>query len=282
MDEEKTESGERLLKNKRRERKVRQGKKKRSLMKGFLRFLTTVGILGFVCWFLTLSGWYLPQDAFIKMEPSIVQVVNNKIVKPAKIKAVFKNIEVPKFPIFITGLNRVKRHFLELAPVEEVYVRRYAFPARILVIIREAVPVVTIAPDEKVNPVAAFTKDGKLIIGAEYMPLPKEYKTILVLSYGNKGDDYRKWNESKIKEIEKITKYVETFSREPVEYIDMRDPKDIYVKVKSLAIRLGHPDDKIYERIKRIPSILPEAKKVENKVKYIDLSWDNVNYLKLK
>ena len=282
MNEENTESGERLLKNKRRERKVRQGKKKRSLMRGFLRFLTAVGILGFVCWFLTLPGWYLPHDAFTKLDPAIVRVVDNKIVKPAKIRAVFKDIEVPKLPIFLTGLNRVKRHFTELAPVEEVYVRRYAFPARVQVLIREAIPVVTIAPDINVSPVAAYTKDGRLITGAEYMPLPKEYKTILVLSYGNKGDDYRKWDENKIREIERITKYVETFSREPVEYIDMRNPSDIYVKVKSVNIRLGHPDNKIYERIKRLPSILPEAKKVENKVRYIDLSWDDVNYLKLK
>ena len=282
MDEEKTENGERLLKNKRRERKVRQGKKKKSLMRGFLRFFTIVGILGFVFWFLTLPGWYLSHDAFTKMDPAVVHVVNNKIVKPAKIKSMFKDIEVPKVPIFLTGLNRVKRHFLELAPVEEVYVRRYAFPARILVIIREAVPVITIAPDANIKPVAAFTKDGKLIMGSDYLPLPSEYKTILVLSYGNKGDDYRKWNENKVREIEKITKYVETFSREPVEYIDMRNPNDIFVKVKSVNIRLGNPDNKIYERIKRLPSILPEAKKVENKVRYIDLSWDNVNYLKLK
>ena len=282
QEEQNIENGEELLRVKQKERQMRKGQKKKSLLRGFLRFFTTVAIIGGVGWFCTLPGWFLPKDAFSHIQPSVIQVVNNKIVKPPRIQRALKDISVPNVPIFLAGMSNVKRALLDLAPVEEVYVRRYAFPARVLIIVREATPVVTIAPAENVKPVAAFTKEGRLIIGSEYLPLPKEYKTILVLSYGNKGDDYRKWNSAKIKEIEKITKYVETFSREPVEYLDLRNPKDVFVKIKSTLIRLGAPDDKIYERIKRIPSIMPEAKKVQSKVKYVDVSWEKVNYLKLK
>ncbi len=276
------ENPEELLKTKQRERKLRKGKKKQSFLKSLLRLVTGFSIIFVMYYFSTLQGWYLPQDAFKNVNSPCVQIVNNKIVKTPKIQGILKNIEVPRLPLYMVSFNELKYKLTSLAPVESVYIRRYAFPARILIIIREAVPVVTIAPDEKVKPVAAFTKEGRLIIGSDYLPLPEEYKTIRVLSYGNKGDDYRKWDINKIHEIEKISKYVETFSHEKIEYIDMRDPKDVYVKIKTVPVRLGQLDSNVYERIKRIPSILPQVEKVKGKVKYIDLSWEKVNYLKLE
>ena len=87
---------------------------------------------------------------------------------------------------------------------------------------------------------------------------------------------------NKIHEIERIKNYVETYSKEKVEYIDLRNPNDVYVKIKTVNIRLGRLDDGVYKRIERIPSILPQVKMVDSKVKYLDLSWEKVNYLKLK
>ena len=281
-DYQEFENPEELLKAKQRERKLRKGKKKQSFLKSMLRFLIVLSIIIGMYYFSTLQGWLLPQDAFKNTASPYVQIVNNKIVKTSKIQGILKNEEVPRLPLYMASLNDLKYKLMSLAPVESVYIRRYAFPARILIIIRESTPVITISPDEKVKPVAAFTKEGRLIIGADYLPLPEEYKTIRVLSYGNKGDDYRKWDVNKVREIEKIAKYVETFSHEKIEYIDMRNPNDIYVKIKTVPVRLGQPDANIYERIKRLPSILPQVQKVKGKVKYIDLSWEKVNYLKLE
>ncbi len=279
---EEFENPEELLRSKQRERKLRKGKKKQSFFKSVLRFFTGCGIIFAVVYFSRLSGWYLPKDAFKTLNPSYVQIVNNRVVKINKIKSVMKDVQVPVLPLYMADLNDLRYKLMSLAPVESVYIRRYAFPARILIIIREAMPVITVAPDMNVQPVAAFTKEGRLITGADYLPLPAEYRTIRVLSYGNKGDDYRKWNADKIHELEKIAKYVETFSREKIEYIDLRNPNDVYVKINTVLIRLGQQDSNIYERIKRIPSILPQIKKVQGKVKYIDLSWEKVNYLKLE
>ena len=170
---------------------------------------------------------------------------------------------------------------MKLTPIDDVYIRRYAFPARIQIIVKERIPSITIAPDEKVPPVAFFTTDGKLI-GHEYLPLNPSYKTIKVLSYGNKGDDYRKWNLNKLHEIQKIARYVETYSGESVEYIDLRNPEDVFVKIKTVNIRVGKLDENVYKRIERIPSLLPQVKLVESKIKYLDLKWDKVNYLKLE
>ena len=82
--------------------------------------------------------------------------------------------------------------------------------------------------------------------------------------------------------IEQIVKAVETYSNEKVEYIDMRKPNDVFVKIQTTSIRLGMLDSTVYERIKRIYTILPQIGDMGNQAKYIDLSWDKVNYLKLK
>ena len=282
MTEQEYENGKELLKTKQKEREIRKGQKKQSFLKSLVRFFTGIGIIAGVYYFSTLPGWYLNSDAFIKCKPDVIKIVNNKITKTQKIQSVMKEVEVPTIPIFLAPLDSLKEKLLELPPIEEVYVRRYAFPARVQLIVREATPTITISPDPNVKPIAAYTKNGRFISGPDYLPLPEEYKTILVLSYGNKGDDYSKWDLKRLQEIEKMTQYVETLSKENVEYIDLRNPKDIYIKVETALIRLGHIDDGLYDRIKRIPSILPQVKQVKGKVKYIDLSWEKVNYLKME
>lgn len=283
MEEEQLyNDGQKLVEKKQQERQLRKGKKQQNLMKGTLRFLTTFAIIGLVGYALTLKGWYLPKDVFQKCAPDRIQIVNNKIAKSGKIKASIKNVPVPKSPIFLSNLSVLKKQILALSPVEDVFIRRYAFPARIQIIIKESTPIVSVSPDVNVRPVAAFTKEGRLIIGADYLPLPAEYNTLLILSYGNKGDDYKKWDLKKIKEIQDIANNVENYTGEPVEYVDMKNPDDIYVKVKTVLVRIGKNDSLLNERIKRLPSILPEAEKVKSKLNYIDIRWDNVNYLKMK
>mgnify|MGYP004634360785 FL=1 len=86
----------------------------------------------------------------------------------------------------------------------------------------------------------------------------------------------------RVLEIEQIVKAVETYSNEKVEYIDMRKPNDVFVKIQTTSIRLGTLDSTVYERIKRIYTILPQITNVDSQIQYIDLSWDKVNYLKMK
>ena len=273
--------GKHLVKKKHRERLIRKGRMKQERFRGFMRFFISLFLLLGLGYALRCHGWYMDKNAFNYVGGSSVEIINNKIVPSHKVLALLKSSNVPDAPVYMARTNEIKKELMQLPPVENVYIRRYAFPARIQIIIRERIPVITISPDVKVAPVAFFTTDGKLI-GREYMPLSKDYKTILVLSYGNKGDDYHKWDLPKIQQIQKIVKYIETYSKEPVEYVDFRNPNDVFVKVKTVNIRLGKLDDTVYKRIERIPSILPQVKLVDSKVKYLDLSWEKVNYLKLQ
>lgn len=273
-------SGEELLEAKRKERKIRKTKKKISFLKRMLRFFTGLFIIAGMYYCSLMSGWYLPQSTFQKFDTTRIQVVNNKIVKTSTIQKVMKDLPISHKPIFLNNFGELRKEILALTPIENVYIRRFAFPARIMIIVKEATPIISIAPDEKVSPVAVFTQDAKLITGSDYLPLSNNFKTILVLSYGNKGDDYHNWNLDKIREIEKLTKYIETFSGEKMEYLDLRNPNDVYVKIKSVKIRLGRIDNKVYDKIRLIPSVLPQIKTVDSEVKYIDLRWDSV-FLKL-
>lgn len=286
MDEFETEQDEfidpkRLVNTVRKKRKLRKGRKRQSIFRKFFRFIMTIVLLcGFV-YISKMPQWYLPKDSFKKVAGTSVEIINNSIVKPQMIFALLKNTEVPNVPIYMAKTEHIRKEIKKLPPVKEVYIRRYAFPARLQIILKERVPVITISPDLKVQPVAAFSEDG-VIMKKEFFPLDKNIKTILVLSYGNKGDDYTKWNAAKIHQIEEMVNYIETYSKEKVEYVDMRNPFDVYVKIKTVNIRLGRLDESLYKRIERLPSILPQVKLVDSKVKYLDLRWEKVFYLKLQ
>lgn len=269
----------RLQKNKM-ERKIRQTQ----MWLGRFRFLVrlmTIALLIFIGYkLIKLPYWYLNDSVFNSPNNKYLEILNNKIVPSYKILSALRRTDIPRTPIYRLNTDEIKNNIMQLDPVENVFIRRFWFPARLQIIIEECTPILSIAPTINVPTVAFFTSKGKLI-GRDYLPLNKAYKTILVLTYGSKGDDYRNWNYEKIKLLENVAKAVNVNSKEPVEYIDVRNPKDVYVKIHTVNIRLGDLDDNVFERIGRISSILPQVKMLDKKIKYIDLRWKNTNYIKL-
>lgn len=273
-------SAQRRMQKNRMERKIRQSQMWLRRFQLFARMVMIIALILFGYKLLKLPQWYLSKNVFNSLDNPSLEILNNKIVPSYKILAALRRSEVPHKPIYRLETDEIKNNIMQLDPIENVYIRRFWFPARLQIIVEERVPIISISPALNVAPVAFFAKGGKLI-GRDYMPLPKSFKTVLVLSYGAKGDDYRSWDNEKIKLIEKVAKSVEANSSERVEYIDYRNAKDVYVKVKTANIRLGTLDDTVFERINRIPSILPQIKTLDKKIKYVDLRWKNANYIKL-
>lgn len=271
---------QRRLQKNQMERKIRKSKIWLNRFRFLAKYLTIFGIILFAYVLLKLPQWRLNKNVFNSTSNTSLEILNNKIVPSYKILAALRRTEVPQKPIYMIETGDIKKSIMQLEPIEDVFIRRFWFPARLQIIVQERVPVITISPKENVAPIAFFARGGKLI-GRDYMPLNKSFKTVLVLSYGVKGDDYRNWDGEKIKLIEKLARAVELNSGEKIEYIDFRNPKDVYVKVKTANIRLGDVDDTVFERIKRIPSILPQVKTLDKKIKYIDLRWKDANYIKL-
>lgn len=274
----------RRLKQSKLKRKIRHTQRRIKTFRIILRLLLIVG-LAYLCYHVIyMQSWRLPQDTFSRINSPSLKISNNKIVPSYKILAAIRQIEIPDKAIFLIKTDEIKKSILKLEPIQDVYVRRFWFPARLDIIIKERVPSILIAPNEKVQPIGYFTKDGKLI-GHEYMPLRANYKTVKVLAYCTKDDDYRKWDKPKLLYIRKLAKTIEYYADEPIEYIDLRTPGDVYVKLKSVLLRLGPVDDVNFEettrRLNRLPSLLPQVKLLDKNIKYLDLRWDKVNYVKL-
>ena len=268
------------IKRDKQERGIRRSNMWMRRLKVLLRFFMVIFLM-FLCYkIIRLHQWYLSPRAFDSAESPYLEISNNKIVPDYYIIAALRKNEVPKVPIYMFDTEGIRKNIMQLGPVENVYIRRFWFPARLQIIIQERVPIITIAPDENVEPIAFFTKGGKLI-GRDFLPLDKSFKTVRVLTYGTQGDDYRHWDKQRVEMIEKVAKTVKNVSKEPLDYIDLRNPQDVYLQIKGLPIRIGELDETCYERIKRLPSIMPQIKTLDKKIKYIDLRWRNASYIKL-
>ena len=268
------------VKHRQTERKIRKKRKKLNRLKSFLRSVLLVVLLFLIYEFVKLPQWYLPQDVFKNSDSNKIEIVNNNIVPDTVVFNSLKNISVPKLPIFLMIVKPIKKELFKIPVIKNIYVRRYGFPARIQIILRERVPVAVIKTDLNAKPVAFFTSDGILIANKNYMGLSNSKSLLTILTTSSKLD--KNWTVKKVNYIEKIVKAIETYSGEKVSYIDMRNPNDVYVRIQKTSIRLGALDSTVFERIKRIYTILPQIKDMDSRIKYIDLSWDKVNYLKLK
>lgn len=274
---------QRRMQQRKMQREVRHSQKRLKKLRVFARFIIIVGLIYIGYRIINMQSWIMDPTAFDTINNPSLEIINNKIIPSNKILMALRQNDVPRVPLFMYDTQPIKNSILHLEPVKDVYVRRYWRPARLQIQITERIPAISISPDIKAPPVAFFSEDGKLI-GREYMPLPKEYKTIMVLSYGLHGDDYRNWDDKKVNMIKDLAKAIEVNSNEQIEYIDFRNPNDVYVKIPTTLIRLGEVNEDrfpyVITRIQQIPSILPQVKKMDKKVKYINLKW-NTNYIKL-
>ncbi len=274
----------RRLKQSKMKRKIRHTQRRIKTFRIVLRLLLIVGLLYLCYHIIYMKSWRLPQDALSRLNSPALKISNNKIVPSYKILAAIRQIEIEDKAIFLIRTDEIKSSILRIEPIQDVYIRRFWFPARLDIIIKERIPSILIAPNEKVEPIAYFTRDGKLI-GHEYMPLRVNYKTVKVLAYGTKDDDYRKWDKPKLNFIKKLAKTIEFYSDEDIEYIDFRTPGDVYVKLKSVLLRLGPVDEVNFEettkKLTKLPSLLPQVKLLDKNIKYLDLRWDKVYYIKL-
>lgn len=260
------------------QRQIRRSQRRLNQLRALWKFFIIIFMISLCFIILKMPQWRLHKNAFDSLSSPALEIVNNRIVPSQKVLSALRRNQVPLQPIFLVKTDNLKKSIMQLEPVRDVYIRRFWFPARLQIIIIERTPAVLISPDTEVPPIAFFSSDGKLI-GREYMPLTDGFKTVKVITYGS-GDDYRNWDKTKILNFRKLALMVETDSGEPVEYIDYRNPKDVYVKIPTANIRLGSFNAGTFDKIQRLPSLLPQVKMLNKKVKYIDLRWDE-NYIKL-
>lgn len=271
-------------------RKLRANKMRRRIIAAKnsirnIRALIRVGlifaIIYFGFWTLKLPQWFIDKDLLAVADDSVVMIEGNLITPKYKIIDLVKQTELPHTQVFRLDTRELERNITQLQPVKKVYVRRYWFPARLNILVEERVPVFLIAPNLETEPISAITIDG-VFIDREYMPISPKFNTTKILTYGLAGDDYEQWDKKRVDEILKLIKTIEAYSKRDVKYVDLRNPKDVYVQIGDIMLRLGEINESIYNRTKWIATILPEAQnKYGGKIKYIDLRWEDARYIKL-
>ena len=272
---------ERRVKINQMQRNVRRSQLGLKRLHAVLRFVLVCLLIFAAYKVYKLPQWYLNKNIFSSASNNTLKIIGNNITPTYRIISVLRQYPVPQRPIYLFDTKNIKKEIKKLPPVKEVYIKRLWFPARLEIMIVERRPILSISPAPDVAPIAFFAEGGKLI-GREYLPLKNVNKTILVLTYGTKGDDYRNWDEIKIRKIENVVLAMEQFSGQTVEYIDMRNPKDIYIKIPEVNVRLGEMNHTAIARIRNISAILPKIKTMEKKIKYIDLRWEDTQYIKLE
>lgn len=264
----------RMLQKVQLERKKRKGNIWILRLHILLRFIIIVGLIYLMSLMTKLPQWYVDKNIFTTTSPNL-EIVNNRIVPTYKILNELRNVEVIDEPIYKFETGKIKSNLLSLEPIEDIYIRRYWFPARLKIILKERIPVISLYRSDSDNAVAFYTEDG-VLIGGDYLPLPDGVKTLKVIS----SDDYRDWDKAKIDKIINLSNYVEQVSKEKCEYFDLKNQNDVYIKLQDYLLRIGQMDATAYERISRLSSILPNMKQVKEPVKYIDLRWSDAIYLK--
>ena len=246
----------------------------------FLRILSIFLILFFIYKVLGLSGWYLNPDLVEIADNKVIKIEGNVITPKYKIVDLIRQVHLPNVQIFRLETKEIEENISKLRPIKKVYVRRLAFPARLNIIIEERVPVFLITPSIDAEPISAITADG-VFIDREYMPISPKFKTYKIITYGVRGDDYVKWTKERVGEILRLAKALEVYSKQNVVYIDLRNLNDIYIQLDKVLLRFCEINDTAHKRAKCIATILPQLGKIKQKVKYVDIRWDDANYIKV-
>ena len=270
-------------------RKLGQLKKRRELRKSKIvltrfRFFARILAICFLIWafsiIVQLPQWYLNKNIFISYPNKYLEIEGNKIVSARQILSKLKNLKIPNKPVYLVNTKYIENSILGLTPVKKVFVRRYWFPARLRIVLYERTPVLSIAPTPKVEPVAVFTNDDGIIkiIGKEYLPLASSKETYKVLTYA----PFALWKPNQVQYLTKFAFYIENATNQKLEYLDIRNPDDVFVQLKDVKLRIGGINGStIFSNIDKVIPVLPEALKTKDEFEYIDLRWDNVS-IKLK
>ena len=246
-----------------------------------LAFFMVLGIAGLCNWLVNLPQWYINQEKLAKSTTEVLKIQGNIITPDYKIINMVRQTQLPNTQIFRLDTTELENNISQLRPIKKVYVRRYWFPARLVVNVDERTPAFLLAPNLESNPNSALTTDG-IMIDHDYLPLSPIFKTKKLLTYGVKDGIDEVWDKKRVEEILKLTKALEAYSNQEVKYIDLRNPKDVYIMLQEYLIRFGEINETSLTRARWIASILPEAKKYNQQIKYIDLRWEDSYYLRLQ
>lgn len=243
----------------------------------FLLKIIAICALGFLLFKLVkYPTWYMPKYSFDSYPNTHLRFEGNVLTPDLAILNALRRVKIPDKAIYRIDTDEFVHEIEKISSIKKAYIRRCAFPAGLMVIVEEKTPIISIAPNEEVLPLVVFANDGT-IIAREFVQ-NKSLNTFKVLCF----DNYLNWNEKQVDSLYLLGKTAEDYSKEKVEYIDLRNQNDVRIKLDSVNIRLGMLDRNAIRRLHKISAILPQASTLSDPIDYIDLRWDDSAYIKLK
>lgn len=230
---------------------------------------------------LTCSGWVYPSNTFDYLKSRYFTISGYTLTTPDKVLEALRKEPLPKVPLYMINPKDFEKRIMKIATVKRVYVRRYWFPARMRVVIEDKKPLMTISRDEKSKPIMFFVEDGKLL-SMDYMTPDVSLYPVNVIAPTEKNNNFFDWKPDVLAGILNISDTIAKYAGESPEYIDCRNMNDIFVKVDDVLLRVGEPDVTLEKRLKYTSTILGYVKKHPDKIEYIDLRWNDVQFIKYK
>ena len=139
-------------------------------------FLLILSICYFCYWALKLPHWYINSAKLAKASSDVLKIQGNIITPDYKIINMVRQTQLPYTQIFRLDTTELENNISQLTPIKKVYVRRYWFPARLVINVDERTPAFLLAPNLESEPNSALTTDG-ILIDHDYLPLNTSIKT---------------------------------------------------------------------------------------------------------
>lgn len=248
-------------------------------IRGLIRLGSVLLLFLAALYTISIPEWKLSPFIFSNYPNKNLIIEDNTMATDSQILNILKRFNVSEKPIYLLNTDALKKALLKLDPIQKVVIRKYWLPARMKLVIIEKQPLFIVYGSNNSLPKYVIADDASKI-NKKYLPLPENknkntYKIILP------GPE-RKWTTDIVDKYETIIHIAELSTKQNVEYLDLSNPNDIYIKTPSLTIRLGEMDATVIERLSRLKPVYPSIKNLKAKIDYIDLRWDNALSLKEK
>lgn len=233
------------------------------LRRQVFRYVVLCGLLGLSYYCFSHIRWSVRD-----LDKELL-ITGNNVVSVEQVK--HQMLDVVGAPLYAVNPQKLQERLMSLPAVHKAFVRRYLFPSpHIEVALMEEFPWASFSFDPEKAPTAVISETGKIIPLANFPRMPVPELTVMAPeSVPLKEMEVRSWANT--------LAYIEAQVKQPVRYLDLRQPNDIKVETMDWSLRLGYPDSSLAKRLSRLASVLPVSEQLQEKetVEYVDLSFES-------
>lgn len=231
--------------------------------------------------FFTASFWFCPSGIFDVPGSKIFLIRGCNLTSPENVSGVMKSVKIGKTPLFMINPDDFEKKIKKIPTVKNVHVIRRLFPTRFEVNIEDRKPLFAVYPEENSEPLLLFVEGSKLA-DEEYIKKGLKFNPLKVICKYSKENNFFEWDYPTVERILNMANIIRKNTGGNIKYIDVSNMSDIFVKTDISLVRVGMFDETFDKRMENLYTLEDFIKHSAKKPEYIDLRWDNVQYVKYK